>query len=211
MTALTVGRDRREKERTTLAGFWARVKSLCKEAQAVQQLPAKTLRGFAKTGAPLPAQRAALVEQMAELERSIREIREQLEKELAAAWPAVKSSAGFTPQALIAKGELIESAALVAHLGWTRQALSKALGASRVFYIEHAGTRYYPAFYVDSTRYERRHLEAVSKMLGDLPGGAKLLFFLTPKGSLGRATPLEALAKGKVVEVLAAAEGFAKG
>lgn len=211
MTTNAIDRGPREEEKTPLAGFWARVKSLRKEAQAVQQLPAKALRRFVKTGAPAPAQRAALVKHLTELERSIHEIRQQLEKALRSAARTAKASTDFTPQALIAKGELIQSAALVGRLGWTRQALSKALGASRVFYIEHAGTRYYPAFYVDSTRYERRHLEAVSKMLGDLPGGAKLLFFLTPKGSLARSTPLEALAKGKVVEVLAAAEGFAKG
>jgi hypothetical protein len=40
---------------------------------------------------------------------------------------------------------------------------------------------YFPAFYADK-RYDRRHLEAITKLLGDLPDGAKLQFFLNPKG-----------------------------
>ena len=38
-------------------------------------------------------------------------------------------------------------------------------------------------------------------MLGDLPGGSKLQFFVTRKGSLGGKTPLEALATGGLAKV----------
>lgn len=57
--------------------------------------------------------------------------------------------------------------------------------------------------------YQRAQLEAVTKVLGDLPGGAKLQFFLTRKGSLGGATPLEALAQGKLQKVKDVAAAFA--
>jgi hypothetical protein len=73
--------------------------------------------------------------------------------------------------------------------------------------VELKGNTYYPAFFLDP-QYERRQLEAVSKVLGDLPGAAKLQFMLTPKGSLGSLTPLQALSKGKVGDVKIAAEGF---
>jgi len=92
-------------------------------------------------------------------------------------------------------------------LNWTRQALSKALRANRVFFVEARGDRYFPAFFTDP-RHERRHLEAVSRMLGDVPGGGKWLFFTTPKGSLSGLTPLQALDKGQLVAVKAAAERF---
>ena len=86
--------------------------------------------------------------------------------------------------------------------------MSKALGSHRVFYIDYKGERYFPAFYTDPT-YQRVQLKAVTRTLGDLPGGAKLQFFLTRKGSLGGATPLEALAQGKLQQVKDVATAFA--
>ncbi len=108
---------------------------------------------------------------------------------------------------MVRQGTLIKGEELMDNLGWTRQALSKARKAQRVFSVEVKGKSYYPAFFVDP-QYERRQLEAVSKALGDLPGSSRLQFMLTPKGSLGSLTPLEALAKGKVADVKIAAEGF---
>lgn len=102
---------------------------------------------------------------------------------------------------------LIKSDVLIKELGWSRQALSKARKAQRVYSVEVKGESYYPAFFIDS-QYERRQLEAVSKILGNLPGTSKLQFMLTPKGSLNGLTPLKALAKGKIAEVKIAAKGF---
>ena len=110
---------------------------------------------------------------------------------------------------LIDNQTLVTSAELLERLDWSRQALSKALTANRVFYVEHKGTRFFPAFFADS-KYERKQLEAVSKILGELPGSAKLQFFLTAKGSLGGVTPLEALSAGKLAAVKTAAQGFAE-
>lgn len=104
---------------------------------------------------------------------------------------------------------LLEPAELSARLGWTRQALSKALAARRIFFVEVKGARYYPSFFADD-RYERRHVEAVSKLLGDLPGASKLLFMTTPKASLEGLTPLQALEQGRPLPVKAAAESFAQ-
>lgn len=103
--------------------------------------------------------------------------------------------------------ELLDSSNFTKRLNWTRQALSKALRANRVFFLEARGDRYFPAFFTDP-RHERRHLEAVSRVLGDVPGGGKWLFFTTPKGSLSGLTPIQALDKGQLVAVKAAAERF---
>jgi hypothetical protein len=105
--------------------------------------------------------------------------------------------------------QLLPSQGFIEQLHWTRQALSKALLANRVFFLEVLGERYFPAFFADP-RHERRHFEAVSRTLGDLPGAAKWQFFTTPKGSLGDLTPVQALDKGQLRAVRAAAEGFAQ-
>ena len=126
----------------------------------------------------------------------------------------------------LAKGELLESSHFQERAGWTRQALSKAVLAGRLFYLEVAGVRAYPAFYLD-LRYNRKDVEAVTKLLGDLSGGSKWLFFTTPKGSLARPksgsrtgtgsasrvaaprTPLQALEDGDVELVKRFAAGHA--
>ena len=89
------------------------------------------------------------------------------------------------------------------------EAMSKAVRANRIFSVEVDGQVCFPDFYLD-TRYDRRQLALVSKMLGALPGGSKLQFFTTPKGSLGGQTPLEALADRKFAAVHRAAQGFAE-
>lgn len=68
---------------------------------------------------------------------------------------------------------------------------------------------FFPRFYIER-RYNRRQLESVCKVLGNLPGRSKFQFFTTPKGSLGGRTPLEALAGGDVALVRRAALGFAE-
>lgn len=110
----------------------------------------------------------------------------------------------FPSAALIATNRYAEEA------GLTSSALDKALRAHRIFAVELAGERYVPGFYLDE-RYEKRQLESVCRALGDLPGGSKLQFFVTSKGSLGGRTPLEALAQGKLSAVRRTAQGFAEG
>jgi hypothetical protein len=109
----------------------------------------------------------------------------------------------------VKQGKLIPSADFVSSLDVTRQALSKAVSANRLFYVEIGGDRYFPAFFVDIS-YDRHQLEQISKCLGELAGASKLQFFSTRKASLGGLTPLEALAKGRFSAVRNAAAGFAE-
>lgn len=69
--------------------------------------------------------------------------------------------------------------------------------------------RYFPAFYADPA-YQCTHLEAVTKILGDLPSVSKLQFFLTRKGSLNGRTSREALAAGELTKVRHVAMAFAE-
>lgn len=109
----------------------------------------------------------------------------------------------------LAAGRLLGSADMRERLGISRQALSAAVRAQRLFVLAGpSGDFLYPAFFADA-RHDRAVLERVSRALGSLPGGAKWEFFTTPRLSLGKRTPLQALAKGQVEEVLAAAAAFA--
>ena len=110
---------------------------------------------------------------------------------------------------LVATEAVVPSVKIIAQLGITRQALSKAVLAHRMFYLEVGGENYYPAFYADA-HLERRQLERVAKRLGELSGAQKWQFFTTPKASLNKLTPLEALRKGQYASVLTAAAGFAE-
>ena len=120
-----------------------------------------------------------------------------------------------TFEALLAKGLLLDSAAFQERTGISRQAMSKAVTARRLFYVDLGARRGYPAFYADASL-QRRQVEAVSKLLGDLPGGSKFLFFTTPKGSTAKPesgqarTPLQALRDGDFERVKRAAVGYAQ-
>ena len=119
----------------------------------------------------------------------------------------MNANADKTIQNMIRRRELLDLASFIGQMGWSRETLSKALAAQRVFYVDVGDIRYFPAFFASKT-VERRQLQAVSKVMGNLPGGAKLAFFLTRKGSLDGKTPLEALAQGKAAAVRAAAEAY---
>lgn len=112
-------------------------------------------------------------------------------------------------RALVEAGEVVGSEKFAELLGVTRQALSKAVGANRMFFIQVDGRRYYPRFFADPGL-DRNKLEECCRALQDLPGGEKWVFFTLPKGSLGGATPLDALRQGKYAQVLTAARGFAQ-
>ncbi|MBP1207454.1 hypothetical protein JOD97_005534 [Duganella sp. 1411] len=93
-------------------------------------------------------------------------------------------------------------------LGISRQSINEAVKARRMFaLLGPAGEYYYPAFYADG-HLHRRELEKVAKALGGLPAASKYHFFTSKSTYLGAATPLEALRKGRVEEVLIAAAAF---
>jgi len=115
-----------------------------------------------------------------------------------------------TLQERIKSGELISSGELQKALSVGRQAISNALNSGRMFaFVGPSGEYYYPSFYADGSL-DRRVLEKVTKVLGKLPAASKYYFFTSKFTALGR-TPLDALGKGRVDDVLAAATSFAQG
>ncbi|MEJ8815231.1 hypothetical protein WKW77_29475 [Variovorax ureilyticus] len=122
----------------------------------------------------------------------------------------LREAARVGQRKLVADGTLVEASKFLQEWGFSKQALSKAQAANRVFSLDIEGERYYPAFFLDP-RYDRAKLEKVSKVLGDLLAASKLHFFLGARGSLAGKTPLEALAAGQLDKVVNSAQGFAQG
>jgi len=115
----------------------------------------------------------------------------------------------------LSAGEFLDSAEFRKRAGITRQALRKAVASRRMFYLEAGGIRANPAFCLADSL-ERSQVETGTKLLGDLSGGSKWLFFTTVKGSLakpdsGRArTPVQALVDGDFEKVKRTATGYAE-
>lgn len=94
---------------------------------------------------------------------------------------------------LVAKGELVSADDLGKALGISRQAVHKGAKAGRLFAIEAGGREhYFPTFLADQDL-RANGLEEVLSILANETGWSKWLFFTMPSGTLGGATPLEAL------------------
>jgi hypothetical protein len=112
-------------------------------------------------------------------------------------------------RALVEQGEVLDSRTICDLLDMTRQSLSRAVGAGRLFSLEVGPDVYYPRFFADPY-ISRRQLEKVCKALGDLSGWMKYNFFTQPRLSLSERTPLEELRRGNIDAVLEAASGMAE-
>jgi hypothetical protein len=109
----------------------------------------------------------------------------------------------------IERGELITQDQLVARLGGNRRWVRDALKAGGVFSLPTpSGVDYFPAFFAGDS-YARRSLGRVAKVLARLPAPSRYHFFVNKSFMLGM-TPLQALAEGRVKEVLICASGFAE-
>jgi hypothetical protein len=190
--------------------FWRFAQQFAAAANEVARTPrAELVEGGirARSQETSPHELAAELSQLTE---KLDEIRERLAKDSAGrSFAAERERATSAMAKMIEAGALIDSTTFVERLNFSRQALSKALKAHRVFFVEVAGQRLYPDFFLD-VRLQRRDVELVSKALGELPGASKLQFFLTKKASLNGQTPLEALARGQFSRVHVAAQGFAE-
>lgn len=199
----------------TMATFFEGVRTLNVTASQVRKISRRVFRD--------KLQATTYLEELQKLEQAIHLLRTEIaegvearrEPAEAADTSSPRSSERNAPDSvrskleqMVKKRELLASAEFTHEVGLSRQALSKAVGANRMFYVDFKGDRYFPAFYADPM-YRRSQIEAVTKLLGDLPGGAKLQFFLNRRGSLAGATPLEALAQGKLQKVKDVAAAFA--
>lgn len=112
-------------------------------------------------------------------------------------------------QRRIAHKELLPSSEFQAALNITRQSLSEAVRVGRMFaLVGPSGENFYPAFFADASL-DRRSVEKAAKALGTLPAASKYFFFTSKSMLLNAQTPLDALKKGQVADVVQAAASFA--
>jgi hypothetical protein len=85
----------------------------------------------------------------------------------------------------------------------SKRALSSAVAAGRIFFITGAdGHEYYPAFFADSSEYIRQCLEKVCLALDGIPAYAKYQFLTTNCSWIGGGTPVDAILRARVNDVL---------
>lgn len=194
----------------TVERFWTFAKELASVAAvAASASPEALVRAGGKSHSK-PADPSELAAELALLSGKIDEVRNRLaasDGKLISS--AEREGAVAAMKKMVQEERLIGSTSFVERKNVSRQALSKALKAHRLFYVEVDGQRYIPSFFLDA-RLESRQLEGVSKALGELPGPSKLQFFVTRKASLSGKTPIDALADGLYSRVRTAAEGFAE-
>jgi hypothetical protein len=194
----------------TVERFWTFAKELASVATVAASASPEAL---VKAGGKLhskPGNPSELAAELALLSEKIDEVRSRLavnDGKLISS--AEREGAVAAMKKMVQEKRLIDSTSFVERKNVSRQALSKALKAHRLFYVEVDGQRYIPSFFLDA-RLESRQLERVSKTLGELPGPSKLQFFMTRKASLSGKTPIDALADGQYSRVRTAAEGFAE-
>lgn len=103
--------------------------------------------------------------------------------------------------------ELLSADELRSAFGITQAEIDDAVDSNRLFSFEApGGEHYYPAFFAAADM-DRPSLELVAQKLGGLPAASKYHFFVSKWTNLGE-TPLDALKRGRVDEVLQAAAGF---
>ena len=107
----------------------------------------------------------------------------------------------------IKRKEMLREEELVVLIG-NRQWVSYAIKTGRIFSVQAPdGVAYFPAFFVCPIMC-RRLFGKVTKALAGLPGQSMLHFFMS-RSVLLETTPVEALAAGRLKEVMVAAVGFA--
>ncbi|QSN63479.1 MULTISPECIES: hypothetical protein [unclassified Caballeronia] len=103
--------------------------------------------------------------------------------------------------ALVAEGKLLRAEIVCQALSISEKRLRKDVARRRIFDVDVEGTQYYPAFFL-ANELNRKHLAKIVRRLGGLDGWSKWGFFTEPNGSLADFTPLQALTRGEVTQVL---------
>jgi len=103
--------------------------------------------------------------------------------------------------ALLAEGKLLRAEIVCEALGISEKKLRKDVARSRIFSVDVEGAHYYPAFFLVN-ELNRKYLAKIVRRLGGLSGWRKWGFFTKENESLGGLTPLQALMRGEVKQVL---------
>lgn len=110
---------------------------------------------------------------------------------------------------LVAAGDLVPVEEFILRRRTTRARVSHDLLMGSAFVIEHDGADFVPAFLADPTLDQRR-VRRICRLLRPCTGWERWLFFSTPKLSLQRRTPLQAMRDGSYRDVARIAAGCAE-
>ncbi|HEX8611616.1 MAG TPA: hypothetical protein VF800_10050 [Telluria sp.] len=103
-------------------------------------------------------------------------------------------------------GTLVAGGEVEAAWGVKRQTVDAARQRGEIFSVWVKGKHWYPG---DALKFERPTLAKINAALGPTDPSSKLLFLLRKHGALGGQTPADAVAAGKVDEVLRLASDWA--
>jgi hypothetical protein len=93
----------------------------------------------------------------------------------------------------------------------SKRAVSSAVAAGRTFCVTGPdGSEYYPSFFADSNEYIRQCLGRVCRSLDGIPTYAKYQFLTTNCSWIGGGTPLDAIHRARVKDVLDATKYLLK-
>jgi sarcosine oxidase delta subunit len=191
--------------------FLSSLEALNRHATQVEKLPRKRLLEQLSTFGNPQAEAKSLLRHINGLTRRFEQIRQTLQDEQVDRVASAAQHRGTQHlQQMVDQQALLEPTEFAQRLDWTRQALSKALGARRVFFVDLRGARYYPAFF-DGRQVRTQAPRSGVEGSGRSSRNGQTAVHVDAQGSLAKLTPLEALAEGKVDAVTAAAEAFAQG
>lgn len=103
-------------------------------------------------------------------------------------------------------GTLLEGSKVEEAWGVKRQTVDAARRRGEIFSVWVKGMHWYPG---EALKFERTILAKINGALGDIDPSSKLLFLLRKHGALGVQTPADAVADGKLEDVLRLATDWA--
>lgn len=103
-------------------------------------------------------------------------------------------------------GTLLEGSKLEAAWGVKRQTVDAARRRGEIFSVWVKGMHWYPG---EVLKFDRATLAKINGALGDIDPSSKLLFLLRKHGALGAQTPADAVADGKLEDVMRLATDWA--
>jgi hypothetical protein len=103
-------------------------------------------------------------------------------------------------------GTLVGGATVETAWGVKRQTVDAARERGEIFSVWVKGKHWYPG---ETLKFERSSFAAINHALGNVAPSSKLLFLLRTHGALGGQTPADAVADGKLADVLRLATAWA--
>lgn len=144
------------------------------------------------------------------LDLDLRPIQSQRGRRQSARTNVASSHRTLARQTLVAEGKLVRAVYVCNAYGISEKRLKQDVALGRIFTVVIGRHEYLPTFFLAKIL-DPTNLAKVVRKLAGLTGWRMWDFFTTPKTEIENLTPLQALAKGEVKQVLRTATAFVKG